>query len=60
MQVGAIYMHDQEDTELKGFSLLVELAYDSNQDSSVSTLNGYGFDDSSLIAGRDGYFSSLQ
>jgi hypothetical protein len=45
-------MHYQDDTELKGFPLLPGLAVDSNQDSSVSTWSGYGFDGSTSIAGR--------
>jgi hypothetical protein len=59
MEVSAVYMHDQEDTELKGFPLLLGLAVDNNQDSSVSTWSGYGFDCSTSIAGRDRDISIL-
>jgi hypothetical protein len=52
MEVSAVYMHDQEDTELEVFPLLLGLAVDNNQDSSVSTQSGYGFNGSISIADR--------
>jgi hypothetical protein len=38
MEFDEVHMNDQEVTEIKVFPLLVGLAVDSNQDSTVSTL----------------------